>query len=167
MKRWTVQLAIATLLALLLAAPVAAYDHALADSYATMFAPVQGAKAGKELHLVNPDQFAKEVRTGKPSVMVDIRTPGETQFLTANLPGHLAIPLAQLFHHDQLAKLPTDKPLIVLCKSGARATAAVTGLRQVGFENAYVLKGGLQGLAAYLGPKEANMPLGPKTAAAQ
>lgn len=165
MKYRYTKLATAALLALSLAAPAAAYDHALADTYAQLFAPVSGAKAGKLLHLVKPDQFVREVRSGKPYVVVDIRTPAETRFVTVNLPGHLTIPLAELFQSEQLDRLPEDRPIVVLCKSGARATAAMTGLRQIGFKNTYVLKGGLQGLTAYMGPKEANMPLGPKTAA--
>ena len=165
MKRWIVQSAVAVLAALFLAVPVAAYDRALADTYAQMFAPVQGPKAGKLLHLVNPDQFVKEVREGRPYVMIDIRTPGETRFMTVNLPDNLVIPLAELFKHEQLARLPTDKPIILVCKSGTRATAAATALRQIGFDNTHVLKGGLRGLITYMGPKEANMPLGPKTAA--
>lgn len=164
MKRRFIQFAVIVVAALFLAAPAAAYDRALADTYAEMFAPVQGPKAGKLLHLVKPDQFVKEVRQGKPYVMIDIRTPGETRFMTVNLPDHQMIPLAELFKHEQLAKLPTDRPIIIVCKSGTRATAAATGLRQIGFDNTYVLKGGLTGLITYLGPKEAYMPLGPETA---
>lgn len=165
MKRWMIQFAVVIVAALLLAAPAAGYDRTLADNYAQVFAPVKGPKAGQQLHLVKPDQFVKEVRQGKSYVMIDIRTPGETRFMTVNLPDHLVIPLAELFRHEQLAKLPTDKPIIVVCKSGTRATAAATALRQIGFENTYVLKGGLKGLITYMGPKEANMPLEPKTAA--
>jgi rhodanese-related sulfurtransferase len=62
-------------------------------------------------------------------------------------------------------RLPEDKPIVVMCKSGTRATAAATALRTVGFEKTYVLKGGLKGLITYLGTKEANQPLGPETAA--
>ena len=50
---------------------------------------------------------------------------------------------------------------VVLCKSGARATAAGTALRHIGFENVYVLKGGFKALTGYLGPVEANTPLSP------
>ncbi|MCB1785323.1 MAG: rhodanese-like domain-containing protein [Chromatiaceae bacterium] len=149
----------------LLAMPAIAYDQGRADQYAQMFAQVQGAKAGKALHLINPDQFVEAVRRGQPYVTLDIRTPEETQFFTGNLPGHLAIPLAQLFDHEQLAKLPTDRPIVVMCLSGTRATAAATALRSIGFEDTYVLKGGFKGLVGYLGPKEANKPLGPATAA--
>lgn len=165
MKRRYLQLATALAASMLVAAPTAAYDQGEAEGYAQMFASVQGPKAGKQLHLIKPDQFVKEVRAGKQYVTVDIRTPGETTFFTGNMPGNLVIPLNELFEHEQLAKLPNDKPIVIMCKSGTRATAAATGLRDIGFEETYVLKGGFAGLSAYLGPKEANQPLGPKTAA--
>ena len=165
MKRAFLQLATAMLTGLLLAVPAVAYDQGQAGAYAQMFASVQGPKAGKELHLMKPEQFVNEVKAGKQFVTVDVRTPGETQFFTGNLPGHLVIPLSELFKHDQLAKLPTDKPIVVMCKSGTRATAAVTALRNIGFSESYVLKGGFKGLITYLGAPEANKPLGPKTAA--
>ena len=165
MKRKFLRLSTVLLTALVVAAPVSAYDQSGADEYAQMFATVQGAKAGKELQLLKPEQFVNQVRGGKAFVTVDVRTPGETRFFTSNLPGHLVIPLAELFKPEQLAKLPTDKPIVVMCKSGTRATAATTALRRIGFSETYVLKGGFKGLVTYLGVPEANKPLGPKTAA--
>ena len=165
MKRKYSQLATVLLASMLVAAPTAAYDRGEAEGYAQLFASVQGPKAGKAMHLIKPEQFVNEVRAGKQYVTVDIRTPNETRFFTGNLPGHLVIPLNELFKHDQLAKLPNDKPIVLMCKSGTRATAAATALRDVGFKETYVLKGGFKMLSAYLGPKEANQPLGPKTAA--
>lgn len=165
MKRKYLPVATVMLASMLVAAPTAAYDRGKAEAYAQMFTSVQGPKAGKELHLIKVDQFVEDVRAGRQYVTVDIRTPGETRFFTGNMPGHLVIPLNELFKHDQLARLPDDKPIILLCKSGTRATAAATALRNMGFEETYVLKGGFKGLSAYLGPKEANQPLGPKTAA--
>ncbi len=164
MKRVFLQLATVVLTSLFLAVPAVAYDHGLADAYADMFAPVKGAKAGKHLQLMKPVQFVNAIKAGKKFVAIDIRTPAETQFVTTVLPGSMVIPLAQLFQHENLAKLPTDTPIIVMCKSGARATAAAIGLRRIGFTRTYVLKGGLKGLIGYMGPKEANQPLGPKTA---
>ena len=61
--------------------------------------------------------------------------------------------------------LPTDKPIVVMCHSGTRATAAATALRQIGFDETYVVKGGFTRLIGYLGAKEANQPLGPQAAA--
>ena len=93
---------------------------------------------------------------------VDIRTPAETGIYSATLPGTLVIPIDELFTEVNLARIPTDKTVVVLCKSGTRAAAAGTALRHIGFDNVYVLKGGFKALAGYMGPKEANTPPTPQ-----
>ena len=159
MKRVLIQFVTLVVTAMLLASPVSAYYGDVADAYAKQFAPVQGPKAGKYLGKMKPDQFVDAVKAGKEFVTVDVRTPGETKFFTGNLPGHLTIPLSQLFERNQLDKLPTDKPIVVICHTGVRAVAAVTALRYTGFDNAYFLAGGFKGLSAYLGAPQANKPL--------
>jgi len=151
--------------AVMLSTPTLAYDNKLAGEYNQMFKPVAGAKAGKFLHLINPDQFVERVRKGEQFTTVDIRTPGETQFFTGNMPGHLTIPLSELFEDRNLGKLPEQGNIVIFCASGTRATAAATALRSIGFKQTYVLKGGYRGLSAYMGPKEANGPMKTKTAA--
>jgi rhodanese-related sulfurtransferase len=134
----------------------------MAESYAKLFAPVEGAGAGKALHLMKPDAFLNKVKANKPLVALDVRTPAEIGVFTSILPGSLTIPVNVLFTEANLARIPTDKTVVVLCKSGTRATAAGTALRHIGFENVYVLKGGFKALVAYMGPKEANTPLKPQ-----
>jgi len=165
MKKMLLKTAGLLVAALLVAAPVAGYDRDAAEGYAEMFEPVAGAAAGKNLHLMKVDKFVEAVRKGAKITTVDVRTPGETRFFTANLPGNRLIPLAELFEHENLATLPTEGKIVLICKSGTRASAAAVALRKVGFEQTYVLKGGLKALAGYLGPKEANGPMGPKAAA--
>lgn len=121
-------------------------------------APVKGAGAGKALHLIKPDAFLEKVKKHEPLVALDIRTPAETGVFSATLPGTLVIPVNELFTETNLARIPTDKNVIVICKSGTRATAAGTALRHIGFENVYVLKGGFKALIGYMGSKEANVP---------
>jgi rhodanese-related sulfurtransferase len=145
-----------------LATPAWSYDTAMAESYAKLFAPVKGAGAGKALHLMKPDAFLNKVKAKEPLVALDIRTPAEIGVFTSILPGSLVIPVNELFTEANLARIPTDKAVVVLCKSGTRATAAGTALRHIGFENVYVLKGGFKALIAYMGPKEANTPLKPE-----
>ena len=146
---------------LAMAGPAWSYDTAMAESYAKLFAPVKGAGAGKALHLMKPDAFLNKVKANEPLVTLDARTPAEIGVFTSILPGSLTIPVNVLFTEANLARIPTDKTVVVLCKSGARATAAGTALRHIGFENVYVLKGGFKALVAYMGPKEANTPLKP------
>ena len=152
-------LVIVSVAAFMLGASVGwAYDTELASGYAQLFSPVKGAKAGKELHLMTVEAFVDGVKRGKDLVTLDVRTPAEAGIFTMALPNSLAIPVDQLFQPANLERIPTDKPVIVVCKSGTRATAVGTGLRHVGFDNVYILKGGFKALANYLDAKTANAP---------
>ena len=139
------------------------YAELLAKSYAELFAPVQGAGAGKALHLITPEAFLDKVTANEPLVVLDVRTPAETDVYGMTLPGRLMIPINELFSAANLARIPTDKTVVILCLSGTRSTAAGTALRHIGFDNVYILKGGYRALVAYLDPKKANAPLEPAT----
>ena len=147
-----------------LAGPAWSYDTAMAQSYAKLFAPVQGAGAGKALHQMKPDAFLNKVKAKEPLLVVDVRTPAETGVYSVTLPGSLAVPVSELFTEASLARIPTDKTVVIVCLSGTRATAVGTALRHIGFENVYILKGGFKALTAYLGPVQANTPLAPAPA---
>jgi len=136
-----------------------AYNQQLAESYYKLFQPVAGAKLGKGLHLMKPDVFMNNLKTGKRMVTLDIRTPAEAGVFTMSLPGSLIIPANELFSHANLKQLPVNTPLVVICKSGIRAVTMGTALRHIGFKNVAVLKGGIHALSAYLDPKVANMPV--------
>lgn len=142
--------------------PAWSYDAELAHSYAKLFAPVSGAGAGKALHLVGPDAFTDELKRGKKFTIIDLRTPGETGLIGLTLPDTMTIPVDKLFLKENLDRIPTDKPVMLVCKSDVRAIAAATALRHLGFENVYVLSGGLQGLSNYYGPKQAYTKPAPK-----
>lgn len=147
-----------------IAGPAWSYDAAMAESYATLFAPVKGAEAGKALHLISPAALIDKLKAKEPLVVLDIRTPAETAVYGMTLPDSLVIPVNELFAETNLGLIPTDKTVVVICLSGTRASAAGTALRHIGFGNVYILKGGFKALTGYLGPKEANTPLKPAAA---
>jgi rhodanese-related sulfurtransferase len=147
-----------TLLPMLLIGAISSawsYDADMAASYKRLFSGVSGAEAGKALHFISPEAFVAKLKKGESPVAVDIRTPAETDLFSLSLAGSLTIPTDQVFAPENLARLPTDKPVVIVCKSGARAAAVGTALRHIGFDNVYILKGGFQALAAYYGPGEA------------
>ena len=145
-------------IAVVFAAPAWSYDNELADSYAKLFAPVKGKAAGKAMHLMKPDAFLDKVKANEPLVVLDVRTPAESGVFTSSLPGTLLVPVNELFIKENLSLIPKDKTVVVLCKSGTRATAAGTALRHIGFDNVFILKGGFKALVGYMGPKEVNTP---------
>ena len=67
----------------------------------------------------------------------------------------IQLPLDQLFLKQNLDTLPTDTPIVVICRTGARAAAAAILLRSIGFENAKFLMGGMVDLVTKLTPKTA------------
>ena len=142
-----------------LSAPAWSYDTDLAARYAQLFAPALDKATAKELHYLKPEGLLNLMKTGAPLVAVDIRTPLETAVFTMVLPGSMSIPLNELFRPDNLARLPPDRPMVVLCHSGLRAGMAVVALRQIGFDQAFVMQGGYKALSDYLEPGTAYSPL--------
>ncbi|MGL5047642.1 MAG: rhodanese-like domain-containing protein [Shewanella sp.] len=131
--------------------PAMAYDTAMASSYQKLFAPAQGAKVGKELHLTTPENYLKMAKQGDV-LTLDVRTEDEQSALKITLPNTLNIPANEVFLPQNLAKLPKDKQIAVMCQSGLRATAIGTALRHIGFDNVVIVKKGLQGVAAAATP---------------
>lgn len=129
-----------------------AYDQQLAESYASFFKPFSEKATAKSLHMMKTPDFVKAVKAGQLFVL-DIRTPGETGIYGITIPGSVAIPMDQLFQADNLARLPTNKKIVIICKAGHRATAVSVALRHIGFTNVYSLKLGIQDLAKYISPK--------------
>lgn len=140
------------------------YDQGLAGSYEQYFAQFSGKATPKALQMIKTPDFVKAVQMGEQMFVLDIRTPAETGIYGLTLPGSTAIPMNQIFKPENLARIPTDQKVVVVCKGGHRAMAIATGLRHVGFKNVFVLKNGISDLATYLSPKNAYLQ-GPKTAA--
>lgn len=134
---------------------MSAYDEALASSYQKFFEPFSEGATAKSLQMVPVPDFVKALQKGEPWVVLDVRTPAESGIYGITLPGTLAIPMDQVFKPENLARIPTDQKVAVVCKGGHRATAIAFALRHVGYPNVFVLKGGAEALAGFLTPKNA------------
>lgn len=92
---------------------------------------------GKPYASVRPEQAAALVADG--AVLLDVREPVEWR--AGHAPGARHIPLGQL--SDRIGELPTDRPVVTACRSGARSRQAAALLagdhRQV-----YNLAGGMR-----------------------
>lgn len=140
-------------IALSLSAQAQAFDAALAQSYQQQFNNAKGAAVGKAIGLMGPDAFIKLTQSNKPMLAIDIRTPEERGIFGLTINHQSAINLNELFTPDNLAKIPTDKPVVLVCKSGLRAMAAATALRHLGYDNVKVLKGGFASLTKQVSPQ--------------
>ncbi|MCG7606139.1 sulfurtransferase [Mycolicibacterium sp. (ex Dasyatis americana)] len=88
--------------------------------------------------------------------LIDVRTPGE--FETAHIPGAYNVPLDLLREHrDEIAQ-HLDEDVVLVCRSGQRATTAGQTLREAGLPNVSILDGGMtawqdKGFAVRRGPQ--------------
>ncbi len=133
----------------LIASSASAYDKGVASSYEQYFAPFAGKETSTALQLIKPNDFVKAIKKGDKMFVLDVRTPGETAIVGMTLPNSAAIPMDQVFKPANLALIPTDRYVVVVCQGGVRAMAISTALRHAGFSNIYVLKGGAKELVKY------------------
>ena len=76
------------------------------------------------------------------ALVVDVREPGE--YGAGHILGARNVPLAQIDGSGELARRK-EKPLIVYCDGGERASRAVGALKKLGFTRVVNLSGGLPG----------------------
>ena len=85
----------------------------------------------------------EQMRTQGEVILIDVRTEGE--FAQGSIQGAKHIPLHMLpLVADQLEN---EKPMIIICRSGARSAQACAFLGSKGFANVYNLRGGVMGWA--------------------
>lgn len=73
--------------------------------------------------------------------LIDTRPPSEWR--TGYIPGSHRIELTAIMHG--MDRLPKDKPIALVCRSGNRSSSAASILRNAGFTSATNIKGGMQG----------------------
>lgn len=154
MKNW---LLVVCLLGLA-ASPAWGYDEARAKQYEGMFAPFADANTAKALARIPADKLADWLKAGEEVVILDVRTPAERKILEIGNPNTLSMQMSEVFKPENLARIPTDKKVVVICHQGLRSTIIVVALRDIGFSNVLSLKGGMVELIQYLDVKAAHDP---------
>lgn len=76
-------------------------------------------------------QLIEMLESKNPPAVIDIRQPEELQEVPP-IPSAVNIPLSQLM--ARLAELPKDKPIILVCASGARSGLAQKFLAAKGYD---------------------------------
>lgn len=88
---------------------------------------------------VNIQQYKEDYFGQKNHVLIDVRTVGE--FKQGHLKGAKNIPLDRI--ENKLDKIPRDKTVVVMCRSGNRSRMACSKLAQAGYDNITNFKGGI------------------------
>lgn len=74
-------------------------------------------------------------------VLIDVREPHEYEIVS--IPGAILVPRGEFMDGSALAQLPTDKRVILHCKSGGRSAEALAVVKGAGFTDATHVGGGV------------------------
>jgi rhodanese-related sulfurtransferase len=129
------------------------YDAELAKKMDAMFSQMTPEVLKQRPCQIDSNQLFEMIKKKEDFVILDVRTPQEQSITGITWKNTLNIPMHEVFKPENLNKLPKDKKIVVVCHSGDRAAAVVTGLRAVGFNNTYQFKGGIKELADAVGRK--------------
>ena len=87
------------------------------------------------------DQVKAKLDAEEDILLLDVREPSE--FEGGHIRGAINLPWNSGVLQKKYADLPKDKPLIVICRSGARSRAASAFLEGKGFDQVLNMMGGM------------------------
>ncbi|WP_371804629.1 MBL fold metallo-hydrolase [Candidatus Lokiarchaeum ossiferum] len=92
---------------------------------------------------IDPLTLKKRMDSNEKLVLLDVREPVELKTELKHIDGVENIPIVKLISNvDALDKHKQDD-IVIICRSGGRASTAAQILKQVGFKNPIVLEGGM------------------------
>ncbi|WP_104108065.1 adenylyltransferase/sulfurtransferase MoeZ [Nocardioides sp. 616] len=100
------------------------------------------AAAGSTISVTQLDSMLKEREEGtRDFVLVDVREPGEYEI--NRIPGSVLIPKGEFLNGNALAQLPSDKQVVLHCKSGVRSAECLAIVQGAGLADAVHVGGGV------------------------
>lgn len=87
---------------------------------------------------------------GEDFFLVDVREPHE--FEIVHIPGGQLVPIAGFLDGSALASMPTDREIILYCRSGVRSAKALAILNDAGFNRSAHVTGGVLAWAKHVDP---------------
>ena len=91
--------------------------------------------------IITSQELMMKLDANEDLYLLDVRQPDE--LLESKIMGVVNIPLAEIFRPNGMDSIPKDRPVIVICGSGNRATIATYALAQEGIDF-QVLEGGMK-----------------------
>lgn len=108
------------------------------------------AEARRQIREISPEDLAEAMEEGEPWLIVDLREPYEYERL--HVPDSILVPRGLLEgavesnspHRIDALCEARERPVAVLCATGARSALAAVVLQQMGFANVVNIAGGIE-----------------------
>ncbi len=122
------------------------------EDFCGLKAPPEGKDEGMEdpIGEVGAVELSERLALSEPPFLLDVRQPHEWDIVNLEAGGAVLIPLAEL--PDRLDELPTDREIVVYCRTGARSDVAARMLAEEGFSSVFNFVGGMHAWADEIDP---------------
>ena len=108
------------------------------------------AEARRQIREISPEDLADAIEEGEPWLIVDLREPYEYERL--HVPDSILVPRGLLEgavesnspHRIDALSEARDRPVALLCTTGARSALAAVVLQQMGFTSVVNIAGGIE-----------------------
>jgi adenylyltransferase/sulfurtransferase len=111
------------------------------------------AAADSTISVATLDGWLKERGDGgRDFVLVDVREPNEYEI--NQIPGSILIPKGEFLNGKALEQLPSDKQIVLHCKSGVRSAEALAVLKGAGYADSVHVGGGVVAWVNQIDPSQ-------------
>ncbi len=111
------------------------------------------AASGHTISVGQLEQWLKERDNGdKQFELIDVREPVEREI--NQIPGSVLIPKGEFLTGEALAKLPTDRQVVLYCKAGTRSAEALAAVHGAGLADAVHVGGGVSAWVNQIDPSQ-------------
>jgi molybdopterin/thiamine biosynthesis adenylyltransferase/rhodanese-related sulfurtransferase len=111
------------------------------------------AAAGSTISVVQLEHMLKERDEGtRDFILVDVREPNEYEI--NKIPGSVLIPKGEFLNGNALEQLPSDKQIVMHCKSGVRSAETLAIVKGAGYADAVHVGGGVAAWVNQVDPSQ-------------
>ena len=103
--------------------------------------------------MVQLEHMLKERDEGtRDFVLVDVREPNEAEI--NHIPGAILIPKGEFLNGSALEQLPSDKQVVMYCKTGVRSAETLAIVKGAGYADAVHVGGGVSAWVNQIDPSQ-------------
>ncbi|HXH80490.1 adenylyltransferase/sulfurtransferase MoeZ [Nocardioides sp.] len=111
------------------------------------------AAVGSTISVTTLEHMLKERENGERDfVLVDVREPNEAEI--NHIPGAVLIPKGEFLNGNALSQLPSDKQIVMHCKSGVRSAETLAIVKGAGYADAVHVGGGVVAWVSQIDPSQ-------------
>jgi len=111
------------------------------------------AAAGSTISVTQLEAMLKEREEGtRDFELIDVREPNEYEI--NRIPGSRLVPKGEFLNGNALGDLPSDKPIVLHCKSGVRSAEVLAIVKGAGYADAVHVGGGVVAWVSQIDPSQ-------------